>query len=62
MRVLIAFDDMIVDMKSNKKLSHCIILKRKKTRYFTCFYITILFQSTLMYNTKRNTLFYHENS
>ena len=65
MRVLIAFDDMIVDMKSNKKLSPLVtasFLRGKKTQYFTCFYITILFQSTLMYNTKRNTLFYHENS
>ena len=46
-RVLIVFD-MIADMESNKKMrSYCywIVFKRKKTQYFTCFYITILFKS-----------------
>ena len=46
--VLIVFDNMIVDMESNKKIksfSHWIIFKRKKTQYFTYFYITVSFQS-----------------
>ena len=46
-RVLIVFDDMIADIESNKKLSFTVtklFLKGKKTHYFTCFYITILFQ------------------
>ena len=34
----ILFDDMIADMESNKK-------RRRKTQHFTCFYITIFFQS-----------------
>ena len=47
-RVLVILDDMIADMeeKSNEKLSNYgIVFTRKKTQYFTCFYITILFQS-----------------
>ena len=47
-RVLIVFDDIIADMESNQKLSPIatyFFFKRKKTQYFTCFYITILFQS-----------------
>ena len=46
--VLIVFDDMIADMEANKKLSpicYLIVFKRNKTQHFTCFYITILFQS-----------------
>ena len=46
--VLIVFDNMIVDMESNKKIksfSHWIIFKRKKAQYFTYFYITVSFQS-----------------
>ena len=36
-RVLIVFDDMIADMKSNKRIrsySHLIVFKRKKTQFF----------------------------
>ena len=38
-RVLIVFDDMVADIKYNKKLSLKItdFFKRKKTQYFTCF-------------------------
>ena len=46
-RVLIVFDGIIVDMESNKKLlSYCyrIVFKWKNAQYFSCFYITILFQ------------------
>ena len=46
-RVLIVSNDMIADMKSNKKLSsivYWIVFKRNKTQYFTCFYIKMLFQ------------------
>ena len=46
--MLIVSDDMIVDMESNKKVSPIVtelFLRRKKTQYFTCFYIAILFQT-----------------
>ena len=45
-RKLIVFDDMIANIESSKKIksySHWIVFKRKKSQYFTCFYITILF-------------------
>ena len=51
-RVLIAFDDMIAHMESNKKLSLIVIgllLRRRKL-------IT-----SLVFKTKCNTFFYHEN-
>ena len=47
-RVLLVFDDMVVDTESNRKLSRIVtelFFKRKKTQYFSCFYLTILFQS-----------------
>ena len=42
--MLIVFDDRIVDMEANKKLSPLVtemFLERKKTQHFTSFYITI---------------------
>ena len=42
------FYDLIADMKYKKKLNNIVtklFLKGKKTQYFICFYITILFQS-----------------
>ena len=69
--VSIVFDDMIrrligwADMEVNKKLeshSHWIVFERKKTQHLTCFCVTTLFQSAWNYNTKRNTLFYCENT
>ena len=45
-KVLIKFDGMTADMEANKSHSHCIVLKRKKTQHFACFYIKILFEST----------------
>ena len=46
MKVLIVFDDRIVKMEANKKLSPIITeLFLLKTQQFTCFHITILFQS-----------------
>ena len=48
-RVLIEFDDMTADTEFNKKIKfYCyrVIFRRKKAQYFTCFYITILLQST----------------
>ena len=42
------FDDMIADTETNNKIKsygQWVNFKRKKTHYFTCFYITILFQS-----------------
>ena len=44
-RMLIVFDDMIADMESNKFYCYWIVFKRKKTQYFACFYIAVLFQS-----------------
>ena len=47
-RALIAFNDMIADIESDKKLDPKVtelFFKKKKTQYFTCFYITVLFQS-----------------
>ena len=47
-KVLIVFDDMIADMKSNKTLGPIVaelFLRERKTQYFACFYITISFQS-----------------
>ena len=43
-RVLIVFDDMIGNKKLNAIVTE-LLFKRKKTQYFTCFYITIIFQS-----------------
>ena len=39
---------MIADMESNKELSPIVtelFFKRKKTQYFTCFYIAVFFLS-----------------
>ena len=47
-KVLVVFDDMIVDMEPNKTLSPIVtelLLKQKKNSPFHLFYITILFQS-----------------
>ena len=45
-RVLMVFDYMIADVKSNKKLSPIEeVHKRNKNFYLFCFNITILFQS-----------------
>ena len=47
--MLILFHDMIADMESNKRLSpiatELFLRERKETQHFTCFYLTILFQS-----------------
>ena len=46
-RVLTVFNDMTADVESNIKLSPIVtelLFKRKKTHYFACFYIAILFQ------------------
>ena len=46
-KTLIVFDNMIVNMEANEKLSPIIaeLLGREKIKGFTTFYITILFQS-----------------
>ena len=47
-KVLILFGDMIPDMEANKLYGVLLLpnaLKRKKAQHFTCFYMTILFQS-----------------
>ena len=53
--MLIVFVDIIADIKTNKKTTsynHRIVLKRKKTQHFTCFYVIILFQSAENCKTK----------
>ena len=44
--VLIAFDDMIADMISNKNLTQWTVaelfIREKKANYFSCFYNTIV--------------------
>ena len=47
-RTLIVFDDMIADIESNKKSSPTVteFFFKRKTEYFTRFYLTILFQSS----------------
>ena len=44
-KVLIVFDYMIADMEAIEKYSYSywIVLKRQKTSYFTCFYITCFY-------------------
>ena len=47
-KLLIVFDDMIVDTEAHKELSPLVtklLFKRKKNQHFTCFYITIFFQT-----------------
>ena len=46
--VLIAFDDLIVDIVSSKKPYQIvteIFIREKKNKYCNCFYYTILFHS-----------------
>ena len=45
-KILIVFDDMIVDMIWNKKLNSIVIelFIRKKIKYFSCFYHTTYFE------------------
>ena len=46
-KILIVFDDMIADIMTNKKKVSCqnrrIVWKVQKTKYFTCFYRSVLF-------------------
>ena len=47
--VLIVFDDKIADMDANKKLSPIVtelFTRGRETQYFTCFCVTILYQSS----------------
>ena len=53
---LIEFDDMIADMLSNKTYNP-IVYQRYKTKYFSCFYHTILFCSTKICQTILQTFF-----
>ena len=45
-KILIVFDDMIVDMIRNKKLNSIVteLFIRKKIKYFSCFYHTTYFE------------------
>ena len=51
---------MVADMEPNKKLSPIvskwIVFNGKKAEHFTCFYITVLFQSTSKCKTKCHRL------
>ena len=54
-KVLIVFDDIIIDMEANKKIksySHLIVYNWKKSHHFPCFCIIILFQICWRYKTK----------
>ena len=46
-RVLIVSDDLTADMEANKKLSPVVteLFLRGRKQVFTCFYLTISFQS-----------------
>ena len=51
-KILIVFDDVIADMlchKKNYSSSNCTIYERKKTKYYSCFYYTILLCSSKKY-------------
>ena len=41
-KILIVFDDMTVEMLTNKKLN-LVVTKLSKTKHFSCFYYAILF-------------------
>ena len=62
-KILIAFDNLIADMLSNKKLNPIVteLFTRKKIKYFSCFYCTMLFCRSKKYQTKFNTFFCYEN-
>ena len=48
-KILIAFDDMITDMLSNKNLNPVateLFIRGRKTKHFYCFYHTVLFFCT----------------
>ena len=63
-KILIVFDDMIADVKGNKKLQAIIedlFIKLQKTQYFTCFYHTVLFFCSKRCKMKFNTLFDYDN-
>ena len=62
---LIVFDDIIVDIWSNKKWRPIVtelFLKEGQLSVSLVFYIKILFQSAQNYKTRYNTLFYHKYS
>ena len=52
-KILILFDDMIADMLIVTD-SNWIIYQRKKTKYFSSFYYTILFCCSKQYYTNFN--------
>ena len=63
-KILIVFDDMIADVKGNKKLQAIIedlFIKLQKTQYFTRFYHTVLFFCSKRCKMKFNTLFDYDN-
>ena len=63
-KILIVFDDMIADVKGNKKLQAIIedlFIKLQKTQYFTCYYHTVLFFCSKRCKMKFNTLFDYDN-
>ena len=63
-KILIVFDDMIVDMLSNKKLNPIVteVFIRGRKSNISCFYYTIVFRCSKKYHIKLNTLFCYENS
>ena len=55
---------MIADIEANKKLSPIVteLFLRERKRNISLLFIFRLFQSASNFKTKRNKLFYHENS
>ena len=61
---LIVFDDMIADIMDNKKFQTLIkelFIRCRETKYFTCFYCSILFFCSKKCKIKFNTLFDYED-
>ena len=63
--MLLVSDDMIADLKVNKKLRPVVTestVKRKKLNISSNFISQFYFLSTLNYYTKHNTSFSHQNT
>ena len=64
-RILIVFDDMITDMRRNKKLNPIVtelFIRGRKLNISIVFFYTILFRCSQKYQTKFYALLYYKNS
>ena len=62
-KILIILDEMIVDIMKNKNIlchNQRIVYQMQKTKYFTCFYYSVLFFCSKRFQIKFNTSFNHE--